>query len=45
MNDFQSPQLRVKERLTSIDFTVFGELAQVKQKGEIFGSSGLVMVR
>ncbi|MDB9428556.1 tetratricopeptide repeat protein [Microcystis aeruginosa CS-555/01A07] len=40
MNDFQSPQLRVKERLTSIDFTVFGELAQVKQKGEILGATG-----
>jgi tetratricopeptide (TPR) repeat protein len=40
MNDFKSPQLRVKERLTSIDFTVFGELAQVKQKGEILGATG-----
>lgn len=40
MNNFDSPKLQVREKLKNVNFTAFGELVQVQQKGENLALTG-----
>ncbi|WP_013334904.1 tetratricopeptide repeat protein [Gloeothece verrucosa] len=40
INNFDFAELRVKEKLKNVNFTAFGELVQVKQKGENLAATG-----
>lgn len=40
MDNFASPELRIRNKLNNLDFTAFGKLDRVKQKGEQLAVAG-----